>query len=68
MLGCVLGEQGEVVTFTEWLEAGRKAGFCSDVGCLTHDLLMTKEEIEQFDDGWDPCTWGVRVHDPDQAK
>ena len=56
------------MTFTEWLEAGRKAGFCSDVGCLSHDLLMTKEEIEQFDNGWDPCTWGVRVHDPDQAE
>lgn len=53
------------MTFTEWLEAGQEAGFCSDIGCVQHDMLMTKEEIEQFDDGSDPCLLAIRVHVPE---
>jgi hypothetical protein len=50
------------MTFEEWLEAGMEAGFCSEPVCDTHDELpMSKEEHDQFEDGYDPCIPVVRL-------
>ena len=52
------------MTYDEWLEIGRQAGYCSREICFSHDVAMSEEEIQMFEDGDDPCVWAVRV-DPD---
>lgn len=53
------------IPLNSWLRYGYDRGYCSDVVCVTHDVLPTTEEEEQaWEDGWDPCSPGVRIwHD-----
>lgn len=47
----------------EWLEYGEKKGFCSKVVCDIHDgTPMTEEEMNEFDEGHDPCIFVIRVY------
>jgi hypothetical protein len=49
------------MTFSEWLEAGIKAGFCSEVVCGTHDgTPLTDAERAEFEES-DPCIPVVRL-------
>ena len=50
-----------LLTFEEWVATGIAAGFCSDVKCVQHDLVMTDDEIVRFENGDDPCCFVVRV-------
>lgn len=46
----------------EWLRHGIDAGYCTNPSCNTHDgPEMTEDELEQFDDGYDPCVHIVRL-------
>ncbi len=49
----------------EWLQHGVDRGWCSEVVCATHDglsdLLWTKEELDEWEAGYDPCLPVVRV-------
>lgn len=48
--------------FYEWLEWGINKKWVSDVVCNTHDgLPMTDEEQNEWEEGGDPCTHGIRV-------
>lgn len=41
---------------------GKAKGFCSEVVCATHDgLPSTKEEDEEWEQGFDPCIPVVRL-------
>lgn len=52
----------DVPEFWSWLQVGIDQGWCSNVVCSTHDgLPMTEEEMEEWDDGYDPCIYGVRM-------
>ena len=53
-----------LLTFEQWVDTGVAAGFCSEVQCVQHNLLMTEDEIVRFENGEDPCCFAVRV-DPD---
>ena len=49
-----------------WLAYGQERGWCSPAVCSTHDgLPTTDEEFEEFEDGYDPCIYGVRLYHPD---
>ena len=55
-------KEEDVEDFLLWLEEGHKRGWVSDVVCQTHDgTPMTDEEIEDCEDGGDPCIRVVRV-------
>ena len=50
------------MTQDEWLLLGIDSGFCSQPACITHDSVeMTKEEQDEFEDGYDPCIHAVRL-------
>lgn len=49
--------------FMLWLNLGVAKGWISETVCTTHDTLpMTDEEWAMFEDGDDPCIFGVRVN------
>lgn len=46
----------------DWLEYGRAEGFITHVYCDTHDgVPMTREEMDNWDLGDDPCHHSVRI-------
>ncbi len=47
----------------EWIDHGVKAGFCEPAACCSHDLLMNDEEVDRFEDGWDPCIFVLKLKD-----
>jgi hypothetical protein len=48
--------------FMLWLDTGVAAGWISDVVCVTHQgLPSTDEEDKEWDDGFDPCVFGMRL-------
>lgn len=52
----------EVTTVAEWVQFGIDNCFCSPVACGTHDgTPMTEEEIDQFEEGLDPCMPVTRI-------
>lgn len=52
----------EIPEFWSWLQVGIDQGWCSSVICSTHEgLPMTEEEMEEWDDGYDPCIFGIRM-------
>lgn len=58
----------ESTDFQEWLEFGHAKGWITDVFCATHDggySVMSEEEIQEWDDGGDPCMFVVRVNELD---
>ena len=60
---------GDKMTFDEWLKHGYDKGFCSPPVCVTHDGIPTTAlEDEEFDEGYDPCFHGVRLYDDLQMR
>lgn len=54
--------QEDVVDFFKWLQIGIDSGWCSEVVCDTHDgVPMTDEEMEEWEEGYDPCIFVVRI-------
>ena len=52
------------MTLKEWLMTGIEHGWCSPIHCLTHDnVLMTKAERTELDDGGEPCLYIIRIAD-----
>jgi hypothetical protein len=50
------------MTLDEWYLYGLEHGFCSMLTCQTHDgVPMTDDEELQWEDGFDPCLYVVRV-------
>lgn len=48
--------------FDNWIKLGYDKGWISDVFCNTHDgPPMNDEEMQEWDDGGDPCSFHVRV-------
>ena len=48
--------------FDNWIKLGYDKGWISDVYCNTHDgPPMSDEEIQEWDEGGDPCSFQVRV-------
>ena len=56
--------------FETWLEHGIKMGWCGPAICDTHDgTPMSETEMEEFEDGGDPCLHIIRLYeDTDQKK
>ena len=48
--------------FAEWLAIGFNEGFCSLVACAQHGSLFTQDEVDAFEEGWDPCIHVVRIN------
>lgn len=52
----------EYVEFWEWVKAGVSRGWVSEPVCATHQgLPTTKEEDDEWDEGFDPCSLGMRI-------
>lgn len=52
----------------EWYMIGKKNGWCSEIFCHTHDgIPLTDSEMDQFDDGDDPCIFAIRVNDTSEV-
>ena len=48
--------------FDKWLDHGQKQGWVSDMFCNTHDGgPMTDEEMQEWDEGGDPCAFHIKV-------
>lgn len=46
----------------DWIDVGVKNGWCSHPTCDTHDgVPMTDEEMEEWDQGHDPCMHVLRL-------
>lgn len=62
-----LGEEDlsfEEQEFGIWLANGIEKGWISDPYCVTHDgglEYMSEEELEDWDQGGDPCQHVVRI-------
>jgi hypothetical protein len=51
------------MNFQDWLDIGRKHGFCSLPTCSTHEIVpMSEEEEKEWDKGLDPCQVVIRVY------
>jgi hypothetical protein len=51
--------------FKKWLQIGIDNGWCSDVVCSTHNgIPETEAEGELWEQGYDPCIWGIRAWIP----
>lgn len=49
--------------FGTWLAAGIAAGYCGPAVCETHDgTPTTNDEDKQFEDGYDPCIYILRLY------
>ena len=56
-------EDSDFLEFEIWLKNGFDRGWVSDVFCNTHDgSPMTEEEMQEWDEGGDPCSFQVRVN------
>ena len=45
-----------LMNYEQWIEYGIKQGWTSGIVCQTHDLTpMTDEEVDAWEDGYDPC-------------
>ena len=51
--------------FEIWLENGIERGWISEPFCNTHegDPYMTEEEEQEWEEGGDPCSFHVKVHE-----
>lgn len=48
--------------FFAWVEKGKEKGWVSGPVCSTHNgLPNTKQEENEWDEGYDPCIPGMRV-------
>jgi hypothetical protein len=56
-------EDSDFLEFEIWLKNGFDRGWVSDVFCNTHDgSPMTEEEMQEWDEGGDPCSFQVRLN------
>jgi hypothetical protein len=56
-------DDADFIEFEIWLKNGFDRGWISDVFCNTHDgAPMTEEEMQEWDEGGDPCSFQVRVN------
>lgn len=55
----------DVIDFYDWLQQGVQKGWVSVPYCETHEgAPMTDYEMEQWDEGHDPCIFSIRIwHD-----
>lgn len=52
----------EYVEFWEWVKAGVSRGWVSEPVCATHHgLPTTEQEDQEWDEGYDPCSLGMRI-------
>lgn len=52
----------DIFDFFKWLQVGIDSGWCSEVVCDTHDVVpMTAEEMEEWEEGYDPCIFVIRI-------
>ena len=59
-------EDPNFLEFEIWLKNGYDRGWVSDVFCNTHDgAPMTEEEMQEWDEGGDPCSFQVRIKEYD---
>lgn len=50
-----------------WYGIGLKNKWISPMYCETHDgSPLTSEEMDEFDDGGDPCIPAVRLYPPEE--
>jgi len=57
------------LTFDEWMAYGLEKGWCGPPVCYTHDgLPMSENEMQEFDDGTDPCMHIVRMYEDIDMK
>ena len=57
------------ITFDEWIAYGLEKGWCGPPVCYTHDgLPMSENEMQEFDDGTDPCMHIVRMYEDIDMK
>lgn len=48
--------------FVAWMDTGIERGWVSNPTCITHEgLPVTEIEEKEWDDGYDPCSVGLRV-------
>jgi len=58
-----INSDNDFMEFEIWLKNGFDRGWISDVFCNTHDgAPMTEEEMQEWDEGGDPCSFQVRVN------
>ncbi len=56
-------EDPNFLEFEIWLKNGYDRGWVSDVFCNTHDgAPMTDKEMQEWDEGGDPCSFQVRIN------
>lgn len=52
-----------MLSFNEWLDMGMEQGWVSEPFCDIHDGgPMTQEEMDDFEEGHDPCIVHMRVY------
>lgn len=57
------------LTYDDWMAYGIKKGWCGPPVCYTHDgLPMSEQEMQDFDDGTDPCMHIVRMYEDIEMK
>ena len=57
-------EDADHLEFEIWLKNGYDRGWISDVFCDTHDgPPMSDEEMQEWEEGGDPCSFHVKVHE-----
>jgi hypothetical protein len=50
------------LTIDEWIQYGIDHKYCSEPVCATHEgLPTTKEEEAAWEEGYDPCSPGIRL-------
>lgn len=69
----IMGEEGLLpdkhADFDEWLEEGYVRGWIGPPICETHDgLPMSDKELQEFDEGGDPCIHILRLYEDKEAK
>lgn len=52
----------EAAEFFDWLNQGIERGWVSSPVCATHEgLPITEDEGAEWDEGFDPCSPGLRI-------
>jgi hypothetical protein len=59
----------QAISFDQWLRIGYESGFCSPPVCYSHDgMPMTAGELEELDEGYEPCMHLLRVYEDPAMK
>lgn len=50
------------LSIDEWIQYGIDSGYCSAPVCVTHEgIPLTEEEELEWEEGYDPCSAGIRI-------